>query len=75
MAERALAHVEKIEWVKPIEGADNIELIGVLGWVCVAKKENFSREIWRSISRSTANVRRRMNGLRFLPAGNSVSGP
>lgn len=27
MAERALAHVEKIEWVKPIDGADNIELI------------------------------------------------
>ena len=36
--ERALAHIEKIEWVKPIEGADNIELIGVLGWICVAKK-------------------------------------
>ena len=31
MAERALAHVEKIEWIRPIEGADNIELIGVLG--------------------------------------------
>lgn len=41
MAERALAHIEKIEWVKPIEGADNIELIGVLGWVCIAKKEEF----------------------------------
>lgn len=35
---RALAHIEKIEWVKPIEGADNIELIGVLGWVCIAKR-------------------------------------
>lgn len=41
MAERALAHIEKIEWVRPIEGADNIELIGVLGWVCIAKKEEF----------------------------------
>ena len=41
MAERALAHIEKIEWVKPIEGADNIELIGVLGWCCVAKKGEF----------------------------------
>lgn len=41
MAERALAHVEKIEWVKPIEGADNIELIGVLGWICIAKKNEF----------------------------------
>ena len=38
--ERALAHVEKIEWIRPIEGADNIELIGVLGWVCIAKKES-----------------------------------
>lgn len=42
MAERALAHVEKIEWIRPIEGADNIELIGVLGWVCVAKKGEFN---------------------------------
>lgn len=40
--ERALAHVEKIEWIKPIEGADNIELIGVLGWVCIAKKNEFN---------------------------------
>lgn len=39
--ERALAHIEKIEWIKQIEGADNIELIGVLGWVCVAKKGEF----------------------------------
>lgn len=41
MAKRALAHIEKIEWIKPIEGADNIELIGVLGWVCIAKKQEF----------------------------------
>lgn len=41
MTERALAHIEKIEWIKPIEGADNIELIGVLGWVCIAKKQEF----------------------------------
>lgn len=40
--ERKLAHVEKIEWIKPIEGADNIELIGVLGWECVAKKGEFN---------------------------------
>lgn len=38
---RALAHIEKIEWVKPIDGADNIELIGVLGWVCIAQKGEF----------------------------------
>lgn len=41
MAERALAHIEKIEWIRPIEGADNIELVGVLGWVCIAKKQEF----------------------------------
>lgn len=40
--ERKLAHIEKIEWIKPIEGADKIEVCGVLGWECViAKKDNF----------------------------------
>jgi len=38
---RALAHIEKISWIKPIEGADNIELVGVLGWQCIAKKGEF----------------------------------
>lgn len=41
--ERALAHIEQIAWIKPIEGADNIELIGVLGWVCIAKKGEFKQ--------------------------------
>lgn len=40
---RALAHTEEIAWVKPIEGADNIELIGVLGWVCIAKIGEFHK--------------------------------
>lgn len=40
--ERSLAHIERINWIKPIEGADAIELCGVLGWQCViAKKDNF----------------------------------
>ena len=39
--ERALAHIEKIEWIRQIEGADNIELIGVLGWCCISKKGEF----------------------------------
>lgn len=39
--ERALAHIEKIEWIKPIEGAANIELIGILGWVLIAKIGEF----------------------------------
>ena len=46
MAERSLAHIEKIAWVKPIEGADNIELIGILGWVCIAKKGEFQTGSW-----------------------------
>lgn len=41
--ERKLAHIEKIEWIRPIDGADAIELCGVLGWQCViAKKDNFN---------------------------------
>ena len=40
--ERNLAHIEIIDWIKPIEGADAIELCGILGWQCViAKKDNF----------------------------------
>lgn len=35
---RSLAHIERIIEILPIEGADNIELIKVLGWQCVAKK-------------------------------------
>lgn len=44
--QRALAHVEKIKWIKPIEGADNIELVGVLGWVCIAKIGEFKEGDW-----------------------------
>ena len=39
---RKLAHVEQIEWKRPIEGADRIELVGVLGWQCIAKKDEFN---------------------------------
>ena len=46
MAERSLAHIEQIAWVKPIEGADNIELIGILGWICIAKKGEFKEGSW-----------------------------
>lgn len=40
---RSLAHVEKISWVRPIEGEDNIELTGVLGWTCISKIGDFSK--------------------------------
>ena len=38
---RALAYTAQIAWVRPIEGADNIELIGINGWTCIAKKGEF----------------------------------
>lgn len=38
---RSLAHVEKVAWLRPIEGTDNIELIGVLGWTCICKSKEF----------------------------------
>ena len=38
---RKLAHIETIVWKRPIDGADRIELVGVLGWQCIAKKDEF----------------------------------
>ena len=38
---RKLASVQYVHDVLPIEGADRIECIGVLGWRCVAKKGEF----------------------------------
>lgn len=38
---RKLASVQYVHDVWPIEGADKIECIGVLGWRCVAKKGEF----------------------------------
>lgn len=39
--ERELAYLVTINWVRPIEGADNIELVGINGWTCIAKKGEF----------------------------------
>ena len=41
MAERALAHIEKIGWIKPIEGKDRIALAGVLGWTVIIQKSDY----------------------------------
>lgn len=38
---RKLASLQKIKYVRPIDGADNIECVGVLGWECVSKKSEF----------------------------------
>ncbi len=44
--ERKLAHIEKIINISPIEGADNIEVVTVLGWKCVVKKGEFKLDDW-----------------------------
>ena len=41
---RALAYTAQIAWVRPIEGADNIELVGINGWTCIAKKGEFKQD-------------------------------
>lgn len=38
---RALAHIEKVTNIRPIEGADNIEQCYVLGWNLICKKGEF----------------------------------
>lgn len=40
---RKLASVQIIHDIMPIEGADKIELVKVLGWQCVAKKGEFKK--------------------------------
>lgn len=42
MSERKLAHIEIIESLSPIDGADKIEVAHVLGWQCVVKKGEFN---------------------------------
>lgn len=39
--ERKLASIRKIKEIKPIEGADLIELVKVDGWQCISKKGEF----------------------------------
>lgn len=41
MEKRKLASVQYVHDVTPIEGADKIECVHVLGWQCVANKGNF----------------------------------
>ena len=40
---RKLASIQRVWDIIPIEGADNIELIRVMGWQCVAKKGEFKK--------------------------------
>ena len=39
--ERKLAHVEIIDWVREIPGADRIVTYGVLGWEVVDQKDKY----------------------------------
>ena len=39
--ERKLAHIERIQKLSPIEGADKIEKAQILGWGCIVKKGEF----------------------------------
>ena len=38
---RKLASIQTVKYTRPIPDADNIETIGVLGWECVSKKNEF----------------------------------
>lgn len=38
---RKLAHIETIEWIRPIEGKDRIALAGVLGWTVIIQKSEY----------------------------------
>ena len=39
MSERKLAHVERVVSVESIQNADNLELVTILGWKCIVKKD------------------------------------
>ena len=39
---RKLASIQKILDIKPIDGADKIEVCQVLGWKCVALKDTYN---------------------------------
>jgi len=42
MAERKLAHIEQIEWIRPIKDADRIVTYGILGWEVVDQKGKYN---------------------------------
>ena len=43
---RKLASIQYVHDIWPIEGADRVEAVGVLGWKCVAKKGEFQVGDW-----------------------------
>lgn len=63
---RALAHIEKIHNIKSIEGADNIELVHVLGWQCIAKKGEFKENDWCVYIEIDSKVPSQLECFKFL---------
>ena len=50
---RKLASVQRIAEIRPIEGADQIEVATVLGWNLVTQKSNnFKVRDWETIGRA-----------------------
>ena len=39
---RKLASIQRVDWIRPIEGRDRIELAGILGWQVIVQKGEFS---------------------------------
>lgn len=48
---RKLASVQKIKSIRPIQGADSIEVVTVLGWNVVVKKSDLRSGTWLFILR------------------------
>lgn len=42
MSERKLAHIEQIDWIREISGADRIVTYGILGWEVVDQKGKYN---------------------------------
>lgn len=42
MSERKLAHIEQIDWIREIPGADRIVTYGILGWEVVDQKGKYN---------------------------------
>lgn len=50
---RKLASIQRVVGVRPIEGADRIEAVDVLGWTVVCNKGTSRLETWASTLKST----------------------
>ena len=46
MAERKLAHIEKVVAVRKADNSDNLDIVTILGWNCITKKDEFKIGDW-----------------------------